>query len=66
MIQHGNSLFTQSPAVTPRFTVEGLALQQWWQLFVRAQNLPGSQLQPYPMVCSTGKTSVLILANAQN
>ena len=23
MIQHENSLFTQSPAVTPRFTVEG-------------------------------------------
>lgn len=68
MIQHENSLFTQSPAVTPRLTVQG---EQVRPCSNRESSLQGSKSarQPAPpplMARSTGKASVLILVSTQN
>lgn len=44
----------------------GLALQQRREVFVRAQNLPSSQLQPHLLVCSTGKDPERCLAGTRH
>lgn len=67
MIQHENSLFTQSPAVTPRLTVEGEGV---WPCSDGDSSLSGLKTcqaasSSPTHVCSTGKTSVLILASTQ-